>query len=438
MPRMPRRAHSTLAHAPLASFAESLRSGALGLEGYVHDVLDRVERMEPILRALLPEPGRAQRVNAEAGALLGRYPDAASRPPLFGVLVGIKDIVAVDGLPMRGGSALPPEAFELPEASVVTRLREAGAIVLGKTVTAEFASAAPGATTNPHDPGHTPGGSSSGSAAGVAAGYTLLSVGSQTGGSVIRPAAFCGVMGFKPSYGRIPLDGVLYHSPSVDTLGIFTQDIEGIALGASVVVDGWQPEAARSTALVLGVPDGPYLDYTDEDGRAAFEATIGALEASGITVRRVPFLEDADAVNQRHTRMMMGEYARVHAERFARWGALYSGIEAGYYDQGRRVSEAEIEAGCAGRLELRERVAALMDHEDLDALVCPSAPGPAPESLRSTGRPVMNVPWSHAGIPAINLPAGNVKGLPVGLQLVGRFGADEALVATAAYVQSYL
>src|SRR5690606_31354173 len=145
------------------------------------------------------------------------------------------------------------EALAMPQASVVTRLRQAGALVLGKTVTAEFASAAPGATTNPHDPGRTPGGSSSGSAAGVAAGYTLLSVGSQTGGSVVRPAAFCGIMGFKPSYGRIPLDGVLYHSPSVDTLGIFTQDIEGIALGASVVVDGWQPEAARSTAPVLGV-----------------------------------------------------------------------------------------------------------------------------------------------------------------------------------------
>ncbi len=438
MPLMPRRAHSTLAHAPLAPLAEALRSGALGIEGYVHEVLDRVERMEPTLRALLPEPGRAERVRAEVAALLARYPDPAWRPPLFGVLVGIKDIIAVDGLPMQAGSALPPEAFDWSEASVVTRLREAGAVVLGKTVTAEFASAAPGATTNPHDPTHTPGGSSSGSAAGVAAGYTLLSVGSQTGGSVIRPAAFCGVIGLKPSYGRIPVDGVVYHSPSVDTLGIFTQDIEGITLGASVVVDGWSPAPPRTTSPVLGVPDGPYLGFADEDGRAAFEETLTLLAASGVTVKRVPFMEDAETIRDRHSRMMMGEYAREHRERFARWGALYSGTEADYYDQGCRVTDAEIEAGRASRLELRERVGALLEAEGLDALACPAAPGPAPKGLRSTGRPIMNVPWSHAGVPAINLPAGAVEGLPVGLQLVGAFGQDEALVATAAYVQPYL
>ncbi|MCK9485200.1 MAG: amidase [Dehalococcoidia bacterium] len=435
---MPRRAHSTLAHAPLASFAESLRSGALNLEGYVHGALDRVERMEPVLRALVPERDREARVRAQVEALRRRHPDPASRPALFGVLVGIKDIIAVDGLPTRGGSALTPEALQMPEASVVTRLHEAGAVVLGKTVTAEFASASPGATTNPHDQGRTPGGSSSGSAAGVAAGYTLLAVGSQTGGSVIRPAAFCGVMGFKPSYGRIPVDGVLYHSPSVDTLGIFTQDLEGIALGASVVVDGWNAEAARTSAPVLGVPDGPYLRWADEDGLQAFEASVRRLVAAGVEVRRVPFLEDADAVHHRHSRLMMGEYARVHAERFARWGALYTGTEAGYYDQGVRVTDAEIEAGREGRMELRERVSALMDREGLDALISPSAPGPAPEGLRSTGRPVMNVPWSHAGVPAISLPAGEVEHLPVGLQLVGRFGDDEALLATAAAVQAHL
>ncbi len=435
---MPRRAHSTLAHAPLAPLAASLRSGARGLEGYLHDVLDRVDRMEPVLRALLPEDGRTARLEAEAAALLERFPDPTARPPLFGVLVGIKDIVAVDGLPTRGGSALPAEALAMPQASVVTRLQQAGALVLGKTVTAEFASAAPGATTNPHDQGRTPGGSSSGSAAGVAAGYTLLAVGSQTGGSVIRPAGFCGVVGFKPSYGRIPIDGVLMHSPSVDTLGIFTQDIEGAALGASVVVDGWAEVPARTTPPVLGVPEGPYLQFADEGGLPAFEETVAALVAAGVTVKRPPFLEDAEAVHQRHTRMMMGEYARVHAERFARWGALYSGTEAGYYDEGCRVTEAEIEVGRAGRLELRERLHALMDREGLDAVICPAAPGPAPKTLRSTGRTVMNVPWSHAGVPAVTIPAGFVENMPVGLQLVGRFGADEALLATATYLQPYV
>lgn len=435
---MPRRAHSTLAHAPLAPLAAALRTGALNLEGYIHDALDRVERMEPVLRALVPEPDRETRVRAEARAVAARWSEAASRPPLFGVLVGVKDIIAADGLPMRGGSALPPEALAMPEASVVTRLREAGAVVLGKTVTAEFASAAPGATTNPHNARHTPGGSSSGSAAGVAAGYTLLALGSQTGGSVIRPAAYCGVLGLKPSYGRIPIDGVLYHSPAVDTLGFFTQDIEGIALGASVLVDAWRDVEPRTTPPVLGVPEGPYLDCADEGGMAPFEDTLAHLQASGMAIKRLPFLEDFEDLHRRHSRLMSGEYARVHGERFAHWGALYSGTEAGYYDQGCRVTDAEIEEGRDSRLEFRERVSVFMDREGLDAIACPAAPGPAPESLRSTGRPVMNVPWSHAGVPAISLPAGAVDGLPVGLQLVGRFSQDEELVATATYVQAYL
>ncbi|MEX1022637.1 MAG: amidase, partial [Dehalococcoidia bacterium] len=398
---MPRRAHSPLAHAPLMPLAEALRSGSLSLERYVTDVLDRMERLEPALRAFLPEPGREERVRAAAAALAERCPDPAARPLLYGVLVGVKDIIAVDGLPTRAGSALPPEAFESPEATVVTRLREAGAIVLGKTVTAEFASAAPGATTNPHDPSRTPGGSSSGSVAAVAAGIALLALGSQTGGSVIRPAAYCGIVGFKPSYGRIPIDGVVYHAPSVDTLGLFAQDIEGVALAASVVVDGWLGPPPPPARLVLGVPDGPYLACADPDALATFEATLTRLADAGIEVRRVPFLEDAEEVQRRHSRLMLAEFAQVHAARFSRWGALYSGSAATAFDEGAAIPPAEVEAGRAGREELRARVAATLDGEGLDAFVCPAAPGPAPRTLRSTGNPVMNAPWTHAGVPAI-------------------------------------
>lgn len=403
------------------------------------DVLDRVKRLEPILRVLVPELDRAARLDAEWRALAARYPEPTGRPPLFGVMVGVKDIVAVNGLPTRGGSALPAEEFAMPEASIVTRLREAGALILGKTVTAEFASSSPGATTNPHDPSRSPGGSSSGSAAGVAAGYMLLAVGSQTGGSVIRPAAYCGIVGFKPSYGRIPIDGVLYHAPSVDTLGLFTQDVAGMALASSIVVHGWTEVPPRTSAPVLGVPDGPYLQFTEPDALAAFEAAVAGLRDAGIKVKRLPFLQDAEAVVQRHSRLMVAEFGEQHAERFARWGALYSGQSAAQVDQSRRVTAVERALGLDGRHELRDRLHALLDAEGVDALICPSATGPAPRGLATTGDPIMNIPWSHAGVPAINLLSSTrIEGMPLGVQVVGRFGRDEALLADAAYIEHYL
>lgn len=422
-----------LAPARLVPLVAGFRDGSRDLRSHVTAALDRIETLEPVLRAMVPEPGRRERVLGEAEALLARHPDPATRPTLFGALAGIKDIIAVDRLPTSAGSALPPEAFELPEASVVRRLREAGALILGKTATAEFAASGPAATTNPHHPAHTPGGSSSGSAAAVAAGYLPLALGSQTAGSVVRPAAFCGIAGFKPSYGRIPTDGVLGHAPSVDTLGCFAQDLDGIGLVASVIVDGWRTDLAEVDRPhpVLGVPAGPYLEGADAEALDAFDATVERLCSAGIEVRRTPFLDDADAVVRRHEHLMAAEYGDVHASLFERWGALYTGPSAATFDESRRVTVAERRAGLAGRLELRARVGALLDREGLDALICPSAPGPAPRGLGSTGDPVMNTPWTHAGVPTLSVPAGTVGGLPVGLQVVGAFGRDEALLATA-------
>ena len=193
-----------IAGAPLHSTVEALRSGSLDLVSHVHALLDRVDAVDGQVRAVLPEPGRRARLVANAEALLARYPDAADRPALFGAVVGLKDIFITDGFATRLGSAIPSDLFSGPEATSVRRLREAGALVLGKTVTTEFAGYDPGATANPHNVGHTPGGSSSGSAAAVAAGFAELALGTQTVGSVIRPASFCGVVGYKPSLGRIP------------------------------------------------------------------------------------------------------------------------------------------------------------------------------------------------------------------------------------------
>src|SRR5438067_10834636 len=220
---------------PLAATGAALRSGQLDLMALINEVCDRIEAQEPLIHALVPEAGRRARLLNEATALQKRFPDPESRPPLYGVLLGVKDIFYVDGFPTRAGSQLPAEIFSEPEASCVTKLREAGVLLLGKTVTTEFAYFEPGPTRNPHNLEHTPGGSSSGSAAAVAAGFCPLALGTQTIGSVIRPAAFCGIVGFKPTYGRIPTAGLVPCAPSLDTIGFFTQDVAGIALVAPVL-----------------------------------------------------------------------------------------------------------------------------------------------------------------------------------------------------------
>jgi Asp-tRNA(Asn)/Glu-tRNA(Gln) amidotransferase A subunit family amidase len=208
--------------------AAQLRSGALDLREYLGQVCDRIEADEPALQALVPGTYARSGILQQAANLLVRYPDPASRPLLFGVPVGIKDIFRADGYPTRCGSALPAALFEGPEAPCVTRLRENGAIFIGKTATTEFAFFEPGPTRNPHNPDHTPGGSSSGSAAGTARGYFLFALGSQTIGSTVRPAGYCGVIGFVPSFGRISTAGVIPLSPSADHVGLFSLDASAL------------------------------------------------------------------------------------------------------------------------------------------------------------------------------------------------------------------
>jgi Asp-tRNA(Asn)/Glu-tRNA(Gln) amidotransferase A subunit family amidase len=234
--------------APLLETAAALRSGQLDLLDYIEQACDRMDALDPQIAALLPEPDRRARLRREALALQARYPSAESRPPLYGVLLGVKDIFRADGFQTRAGSKLPPELFEGEEAFSVRALRENGALVLGKTVTTEFAYFEPNGTRNPHNLAHTPGGSSSGSAAAVAAGFCPLALGTQTIGSVVRPAAYCGIVGFKPSWGRIPTDGVIPISSALDHVGLFTPDVPGIALAASLLCRGWRaidPSPAR-------------------------------------------------------------------------------------------------------------------------------------------------------------------------------------------------
>ena len=198
----------------------------------------------------------------------------------------------VEGFETRAGSGVPPEVLTGSEGGCLKALREAGALVLGKAVTTEFACFKPGPTRNPRNLSFTPGGSSSGSAAAVAAGYCPLALGSQTIGSVIRPAAFCGIVGFKPSYARIDISGFVHCSPSVDTVGMFTQDVAGTEMAAAVLCSGWRASVTRSEKPTLGIPVGPYLDQTEPQARADFDAQLQALRAGGYNIVEVQMFDD--------------------------------------------------------------------------------------------------------------------------------------------------
>jgi Asp-tRNA(Asn)/Glu-tRNA(Gln) amidotransferase A subunit family amidase len=416
--------------ARLTSTVEKLRSGQIDLVAYLDEMCDRVAELDTHIEAMLSEPNRRVRLKSQAAELLARYPDPVNRPPLYGALVAVKDIFHVPGFVTRAGSTIPPELFAGPEAICVRQLRDAGGLILGKSVTTEFAYFEPGPTRNPHNLLHTPGGSSSGSAAAVAAGLCPLSLGSQTIGSVIRPAAFCGIIGFKPTLYRIPTVGVVYFSRTVDQVGFFTQDMAGTALAASVLCQGWRSFPRPDTLPVLGVPAGPYLQQAETGGLKAFEQQLSKLEGIGCTIRSVPVLSDIGELNQLHRRLIFAEFAREHAEMYAMHAPLYRPRTAEIIEIGKKVNDQELADARINCTALRRELQTTMAHAGVDLWVCPSAPGPAPQGIHSTGDPNMNLPWTHAGMPAITLPAGKSKnGLPLGLQFVAPFGADENLVA---------
>ncbi|MES3517305.1 MAG: amidase [Natronomonas sp.] len=425
--------------ARLAATTRRLRTGQTDLGAYRQRLVERFESTESTIESFLPETDRWERIAGEIDALEQRYPDPGERPSLFGAPVGIKDIIHVEGFETRAGASVPPEELAGSEAAVISALESAGAVVLGKTVTTEFAYFDPGPTRNPHDTDHTPGGSSSGSAAAVAAGLCPLALGSQTIGSVNRPAAFCGVVGLKPSYERIPIDGVLPVAPSVDHVGFFTQTVEGAQLAAGVLYDGWRAEDRPGAQPTIGAVEGPYLKQASQTGRDHFEQHLDALRAAGFDVRRFDPFDDIEAVNERHNRLVAAETALSHDELYPTYGETYSAELTELIEEGLSVETAGLASARAGRRRLREELHASMDDHAVDVIVSPSAPGPAPKGLDSTGDPVMNLPWTHSGLPTISIPASTTDdGLPIGLQCSARFGYDEWLLSWSESIETAL
>ncbi len=434
----------------LGEVLEQTRSGRATFEQYLERVLERVEDCEPRLRTLLPEPAAARRarIEAEYGALEQRAKDTGGASgaggiralPLYGALVGVKDLFRVDGLPTRAGSGLPPEVFAGPEAECVRRLRNAGALVLGKTVTTEFAYFSPGPTRNPWNPRHTPGGSSSGSAAAVAAGLAPLAIGTQTIGSITRPASFCGVVGFKPSFDRISTAGAVPFSRSVDHVGVFAADVASASAAAAVLCDNWIPRKSRGKRRpVLGLIEDAYVAQAEDGAREAVLAAAQRLAEAGYEFKRVALFPDIERTNALHHDLIAREFAQLHEQWYAEYGELYSEKSRELIKKGRGITEQRAEEARREATSARAWVQQAMRQAGVAAVLSPATVGEAPEGIEATGSPIMNLPWTFYGLPTITLPCAlGSRGLPLGLQIAGYFGDDEQLLNLASGVERVL
>lgn len=424
--------------ARIRELASALRDGSLPLLDYLEQLEAYFEKREPEVLAFVPEENRFQRLRREAQNLLDQYPEPATRPPLFGVPFGVKDIFHVKGFPTQAGSRVPAEELSGPQSAVVTALKQAGVLVMGKTVTTEFAYFAPGPTRNPHNPQHTPGGSSSGSAAAVGACLCPLTLGTQTIGSINRPAAFCGVVGYKPSYDRISRSGGIPLSPSVDHVGFFTQDVAGMALVVGLVAMRWQQDVVPPWP-VLGIPRGPYMERASREGALHFRDVTEKLGHAGYTIKLVDAMPDFEEIEIRHRALVAAEASQVHEKWFSRYDHLYQAKTAELVTRGAMVPEEVVVAARAGREQLRQELTDLMDEHGVDLWLTPAATGVAPQGLDSTGDPIMNLPWTHCGLPSLTLPSGkNEDGLPFGIQLIARWYGDEALLEWAEKIEKVL
>ena len=407
--------------------------------------LDRIRELEPRVRAWAFLDEEHALFQARAADDLKRQ--GAPIGPLHGVPVGVKDIFDTADLPTERGSALCAGRTPARDAAAVALLRAAGAVILGKTVTTEFASGAPGKTRNPHDPERTPGGSSSGSAAAVAAGMAPLALGSQTNGSVIRPAAFCGVVGFKPTHGLISRAGMLTVSRTLDQVGVFARTVADVALVAEQLagyderdrdtrpraripfreVAGEEPPLPPMLALIKT----PRWDRADEEMKEAFLELAGSL---GSRVEEVELFPSAAEAWEWHQAIMDAETAASLEREWQRGRDLLSAAVREQIERGRKVSAADYLRAVSFIPRLQESFAELFEQR-YDAILTPSAPGPAPIGLGSTGDPSFCTPWTLCGMPAVSLPLLRTSsGLPIGVQLVGTRDGDARLLRTARWL----
>ena len=411
--------------------AAAIAAKRVSSEDVVRACLDRIAAREPVV-------GAWTWLDREQALGAARQRDReAPRGPLHGVPVGVKDIIDTADMPTGYGSRIYTQHRPAVDAACVALIKRAGGIVLGKTVTTEFAYFAPGKTANPHNPRHTPGGSSSGSAAAVADFMVPVALGTQTAASIIRPASFCGVVGFKPSFCTLAQTGIKPFSASFDTLGLFARDIDDAALLWAVLHGAREATLPAAAPPRIGLCRTPQWAEAQPESRTALDSAARALSAAGAPVEEVALPGHFADLVETHKAIMAFESARSFAPEYdqnrdALSPQLVALIEAGLslsvkdYLSARRTMEAA-----------KRDIAEITRH--YDALIAPAAPGEAPQGLAATGDPVFSRMWTLLQIPAITLPVMcGPNDLPVGIQFLGAFGADATLLAIARWAAAHL
>ncbi len=430
---------------PATDAARLIRDGIISSEQLVESCLARIAEVDRHIEgwAFLDRDYARQQARAADERRLSGAPIG----PLHGVPVGIKDIFDTADMPTEYGSAIYAGRTPSRDATVVARLRAAGAVIMGKTVTTEFAYFSPGKTRNPHNPEHTPGGSSSGSAAAVGANMVPLGLGSQTNGSTIRPAAYCGIVGFKPTHGLISRHGALMLSRTLDHVGLFANSVDDIALLAEQIIGYDEHDAdtqprARIPFVEIAAEDPPLppmfafiktllWERADEETREGFAEIV---EDLGPQVEEVELFPSAQDAWQWHQTIMGAEMA-INLEREWKKGRerlsdqLCRQIEAG-----REIRAADYQRALQQITPIHESFLELFEQR-YDAILTPAAPGAAPKGIASTGDPSFCTLWTLCGMPAISLPLlQSADGLPIGVQLVGPRNGDARLLRTARWL----
>jgi len=426
-------------HALLVTdLARRIRKRELSPVAVVEACLAQVAQVEPSLGAWVLVDHAGARVAAralEADARAGRI-----RGPLHGVPVGLKDIFDVAGVTTTSGAAAFAHRHPDRDSDAAARLRAGGAIILGKTTTTEFAYADPTQTRNPWNREHTPGGSSSGSAAAVAARMIPAALGSQTIGSTLRPAAYCGIVGLKATHGLISAAGVTPLAWSLDHVGILTRSVEDAALILSVLASQRRDETARplgGRAPRLGIPRKLFGDVATPEVSAHLDETAAGFAGNGASVDEVSLPPSAAALNDAGLLVLRVEAAAYHAKAFAAHAGSYRPRIRGAVEAGLPVTAVDYVAAQQARHRFQDDVRQIF--ERFDALLMPVAPAPAPKGLESTGDPVLCAPWSFGGLPSIALPSGiSTNGLPLAIQLIAGASAEDRLLDVARWCEARL
>jgi aspartyl-tRNA(Asn)/glutamyl-tRNA(Gln) amidotransferase subunit A len=435
----------------IGGVSAALRAAEITCAEVLKSCIANIERWEPNVHAWVHldlERAARQAEGLDADVTEGKF-----RGPLHGIPIGIKDIIDVKGMPTGCGSRLWKDRIAERDARIVAELRNAGAIILGKTVTTAYAWIDPPITRNPWNLERTPGGSSSGSAAAVATGMCLGAIGTQTGGSIIRPASFCGVAGFKPTYSSCSFEaGVLPFAPSLDHVGPIARSVSDLQLLFQVVhLPGYytHPSVAGQTLgpppqSTLGLLGEAFWERAEASMKAAFEEASKVLQSAGAKVVTVDERFDFNRIIRSHRTIMASEAAANHRDRLNQYPDDYPPQIQSLIEEGTRIPAIEYVRAkqlqdnaldLEGRPIQHEYAGLFRLLEEVDFIATPATLGPAP-NLTTTGHPAFNSPWSFFGLPAVTFPIGLAPdGLPLGIQLIAAEGKDHKLLALAAWCE---